>query len=264
MERATLYGSHALFLLFDISEKSQKKNADMDRTTNEFFIPKQLKVNSICQYLPLAKLITQLTLGKYAIRRKSCFEDVNEKKRNIKLAFLPIEAGVIPDDDTRMRILYQLNSMKEYETLSQYFASCWSMNTGESFHMWKCYGGDYGVCIVSSVNNVIASFHHEEFSRYKTYCAPISYRNQDFTDTPEDSCFIKGPEYKSENELRFFFVPKVKDDMGGELIWIPYDYKVMIDKVILSPFISRNMFGAFSAFLKSAFGLEVVRSVIEI
>lgn len=235
--------------------------------TNTFFLREGYADIKICQYLPLDKLIIQLQRREYFIRQMKRFSDIGESKLPITLAFYPTEFGKNSSKNLSF-VEHQLKKVDNYKDLSNSYVSCWTTENKENYLMWKSYGGIYGACIVSSITNFIASFNPESFSEYEVYGTQVEYRSLNYTDVAEDALFIKSNFYKSESEFRFLFLPK-EDNREKELleqqanIWLPCDFSVMIDKIILSPFIPEAMATFLRQSIESKFKLDVKVSKIK-
>ena len=232
---------------------------------NLFYLFRNQQNVKICQYLSLEYFITHLTRGEYFIQRKNLFNDANEKKLPLSLMFAPTLANAPCSEKNTEIIEKQIEKYELYKEVSNSsFVSSWTLAAPDNYLMWKSYAPNYGVCVVSCIEDFIASFNHQRINDYEIYCAPIDYRNYKFTDTPEDMLFIKSVSYKDESELRFLFSPKNETMKNERNIWVPYQYQIMIDKVILSPFLSPQIVGFLSASLREKFSIEVCPSLIKI
>lgn len=236
----------------------------MDKRSNIFYLSTEQDNTKICQYLSLNNFISHLMRNKYYIRRKNLFKDVNERTLPLKFLFIPTEA--LSDTDANVTQTSQISNLKQSEKLKNYkelsncFVSCWTKEVSQNSLMWESYAHKYGVCITSTIFNFIASFKDTEFQNYDTYCAPVSYRHIDFIDTPEDLLFVKDPLYRIESEIRFLFFPKEKSATNHSNIWLHYDYNLMIDEVILSPFFSSDTASFIKNCLEKQFNLNVKHS----
>ncbi|MBD5424976.1 MAG: hypothetical protein HDR45_02115 [Bacteroides sp.] len=233
-------------------------------SNNLFYLAERSLDTRICQYLSLDNFIAQLSRREYYISRKGEFEDANEAQLPKSQRFLPTLACTIPDKKTRELIQTYDKKVERYYNLSNSFVSCWSTNDNEDYLMWKNYASTIGVCVVSTVGNFIASFKNNEFSRYNVFAAPVSYRSVKRDDSLLDMVFIKSEHYVGESEWRFLFTPKNSETSKRHNIWLPFDYNVLIDSVILSPFIQKETSRFLIDNLKDKFNIMVESSSIAI
>lgn len=240
----------------------------MDKTDRNFYLAKGQENVEIRQYMSLDNLIAQLASGNYYVKKKKRFEDANEASMPMHLCFLPTVANKPLCDADWQRDAEQKEKYETYKNLSEHYVSCWTKETKENILMWRCYAPKHGVCIKSTINNFIASFDSEAFNRYETYCAPITYKKFDYTDGPFDALFMKDPVYESESEIRFVFIPKDIDGDAvsrNERIYLTVNHDVMIDEVILSPYLSPITAEALKSYLKKQFSIkEVTHSRIKL
>ena len=211
----------------------------------------------------LDHLLQLLETGKYYVSRRNSFEDANESYKNIKLAFAPVPVGenVVSQPISIDRII-------PYTKISDCPTTCWSMNEEEKYLMWKCYATEQGACIRTSVHNLIASLQLDldENNENKVVCGSMDYKKFMPSAIEECQLFDKDKAYSDEQEFRFYFYfPSYDYDKKNEKrIYIPVDTKVMIDEIILSPFISLDAADKLIRMIKCAYGIEVKRSEIKI
>lgn len=211
-------------------------------------------------------LLQLLEIGKYYVKRRKCFEDANESYRNLKLAIAPVSVGenVISQPISIERII-------PYTRISDCPTTCWSMNEEEKFLMWKCYATEIGACIRTTIHKFIASLQLDlnENSENKLVCGSMDYKKFIPSTIEEYQLFDKDIAYADEQEFRFYFYfpsydqdNKTKDN--EQRILVPVDTKVMINEIILSPFISTDAADKLIRMIKCAYNIEVKRSVIKI
>lgn len=235
----------------------------MNEKYNVFYLSKDQSDTMICQYLSLNNFITHLHRQQYYVRRKSLFEDINEKALPMKLLFKPTLA--IHDTELSSEeknylsksVEEQSEKLTQYSDVSKSFVSCWTLKIKPDNFMWETYASKFGVCVISTIFNVVASFKNKDFQEYKVYCAPVTYKEPSYNDEPDELSFVKRPLYKSEAELRFLFEPKNKEFLSKENIWLPYEPNVMIDEVVLSPYWSSSTANFLISSVKDIFGLTV-------
>lgn len=224
---------------------------------NKFYLREGLNDIKICQYLSLDNFLNQLISSKYYVRRKNMFEDVNEKTLPIDFLFVPTEVNVNQKNHSKDLFDRQIQKFTRFKDLSKCFVSCWTKYTSSDYFMWKTYASTYGVCIISSINNFIASFDNNCFENYETYASDVIYRNFNYADEPEDLLFVKKPLYRSEEEIRFIFLPNEDSTKNRSYILLPYKYNVMIDEVLLSPFWASTTAQFLKDGLENKFDLKV-------
>ena len=236
----------------------------MDKKYNIFNLAEDQGNAKICQYLSLNNFLTHLKRQQFYVRRKNLFDDVNEKALPMKLLFKPIEANRTLSSEERISLItsvkVQSEKLTQYGDFSNCFVSCWTLNTDCNNLMWETYASKYGVCVISTIFDVIASFRNKDFQEYDVYSAPVFYQEPSYDDEPEDLMFIKRPLYRMESELRFLFRLKNKEVSSKENIWLSYDPKVMIDDVILSPFWSSQAASFIKTCIEEQFGIRVTCS----
>ena len=230
----------------------------MEPLFNKLYVGTDLENITICQYIPLDYFINQLISGKYYVRRKDLFDDVNERTLPVNFLFVPTEVNVSHIINSRILYDRQQDKYNKYKELSKVFVSSWTMDVLSNHFMWKTYASTYGVCIFSSIENFIASFDSILVNNYDVHVSAVNYRNYNYTDTAEESLFIKKPLYRNEKEIRFIFAPKEFDEKSKDNILLPYKYSVMIDKVVLSPFWSYNTARFLKTCFEVNFGLRVL------
>jgi hypothetical protein len=164
----------------------------------------------ICRYMNFDKFLTILD-GKFYVPRKQLFLDVRESGRiNMKYRFVPCIVGENAnetDDAIRKRQEEQdgyIDSLKKSRFL---LTSCWARYDEEDYLMWRGYTEGVGVCVCTTINKLIDSVNFSQ-EEYLPVVSPMFYAktdgwNKDFL----ESMLTKDEYYKSENEIRFYFVP---------------------------------------------------------
>ncbi|MBR1448662.1 MAG: hypothetical protein IJ588_07970 [Prevotella sp.] len=218
---------------------------------------------AICHYLRLEHLISLLETGKlYANRRKE-FKDANEGYENKKLAFGFSSVGdsAIPEVKIQDRLI-------PYSDIIYCPTSCWTTKQQESFLMWKCYATEMGACIKTTVHNLISSLNIDLSSsneENKVLCGSVDYVEDYMRITIEENqLFDKDIAYADEEEFRFYFHLKSDTDKDSKGIRIPVNTKVMIDSVLLSPFICKEAADKIARMLKCAYNVNVEQSKIKV
>lgn len=218
---------------------------------------------SICQYMRLDYLIQFLETGNYFVKRRKNFQDANEAYENKKLAF-----GYSAVGEQNSLLSPVQERLIPYMNIVNCPTSCWSMNSYESFLMWKSYSTEMGACIKTTIHNFISSIKIDlsiNNRDNKVLCGSMSYLNKIMPSTiEEDQLFNKDIVYAEEKEFRFYFILKSDKDKDTNGIHIPVDANVMIDEVLLSPFICKDAADKLARMLKCAYNIEVKQSNIKI
>lgn len=245
-----------------------QKSSVLDK--NYFYHPKSFNVDyntNIYQYLAFEYFIRILQTETYFIRSKRCFEDKNERTLPIKLLFAPVIAGSKYNSDHPSSYNKRKQIHNDFEQLNYLYTSCWTTQNIENILMWKSYASKMGVCIKSTIGNYIASFKQPSFSEYNVFCSKITYENLGFKDNAEEYLFCKNKEFADEREIRFIFEPKqISDEQTRQKDHINLDIfpSVMIDDVILSPYIGKATSKWIIDTLKSKYDFKIKQSTIEL
>lgn len=164
----------------------------------------------ICRYIDF-DLFLQILDGKFYVPRKLTFMDLRE-------------SGKIP-----MRIRFAFNGVGEnsvrtkeilencQEETDQYImnlrqsrlllTSCWTIDNGEDYLMWKSYTNRVGVCIHTTIDKLMEAIDFDK-DHYIPICSPMFYDIPNTNETFLESIMKKDTYYQSESEIRFYFVPK--------------------------------------------------------
>lgn len=111
--------------------------------------------------------------------------------------------------------------------------SCWTTKKEEDFLMWNAYSEWDGVRIETTIEKLVNSF--TDISNYSLYCGNMEYGKEKPLYEVIDSMFYKTLYYKNEEEFRVYIIEK-NESVGSIQLEISPIH--MIDKVILSPFLS--------------------------
>jgi hypothetical protein len=220
---------------------------------------------SICQYMRLDYFIQLLETSKYCVMRRRTFDDANESFQNKKLAFGFTYVG---DNNLSKAKTKETERLIPYTDIINCPTACWSKKKKESYLMWKCYAKEIGVCIKTTVHNLIASLlldFDNNLNCNKILCGSMDYLA--FNPSSEEECqlFDKDISYADEEEFRFYFYLSSDDkkkDISNKAIYIPVNTKVMINEVILSPFICKDAANRLAKMIKCAYNIDVKQSDI--
>ena len=88
----------------------------------------------------------------------------------------------------------------------------------------------------------------------------IKYHNDNL-----ERLFIKDKAFEGEEEIRFYFIPSVKVNTSKmEGLSIAVDPEVMIDEIILSPYIDKIAANELKEFIAREYKVKVNQSKIEL
>lgn len=212
----------------------------------------------ICRYMDFDSFL-QVLNGQFYVSVKRNFSDKYDAGVKVPRYYLfqivpASEPGiVIPAEEERLNVLR--DGAKQS---GGYLASCWT-TAADDILMWKAYTlGRCGVCIVSTIYNVVASF--KSLKGHNVYCSRMYYDEFSYNDTPTDYLFTKTKSYASEHEVRFYFLgddidsqDKNKKDERKGSEWFDVSPDVMIDRIILSPYMRGNSFGLLKQLLEKEY-----------
>ena len=220
-----------------------------------------LRDQEIYHYLNLDYFLEQLSRSEFYVGRKDLFfYDITEARLPLNQLFLSTEANRPLSSSDKLNIEQNYKKYEAYKEYSKSFVSSWTIGSKDDYLMWNVYAKKYGVCIVSTIKDYIRSLNQQYLCNYDIKYNKITYKNYYFTDQIEDLLFQKLPLYSSEKEFRFIFTPKDEKDKEKSNIWIPFDHKMMIKEVVLSPFFSIQNSKFLKEVFKERFGLEVTTS----
>lgn len=231
----------------------------MNSNTNRFQLANNEANIEINQYLSLEHLFCHLLTKTYYIGKKALFNDAKECEIPLKYLFMPTQANCRVDENNKKLINNHLAKCRLYKLLSNNYISCWTKEKNENYLMWKAYTPKFGVRISSTVSNFTASFDPDYIKNYDIYGSSVSYEQQYFTDDTRKLMFSKDKAYKDEREYRFLFI---KPQNSEDHIKVPYNPKIMIDKITLSPFIPQDIGNFIRDVLDKHFNLNAYPSKI--
>lgn len=163
------------------------------------------------------------------------FQDFHESCLPLKSIFKPHLIGnecnksVMADtEEAHVRL-------KQFRESGTMLTACWTGHRGENALMWRNFTNKMGICIKSSIHNFIASIDTDD---YDICCGRMSYSGI-HTDTEILDClFTKDKAFADEDEIRFYFTPRCsQSDKTDKGVSIPVLPQVLIDEIILSPYI---------------------------
>ena len=241
----------------------------------------------ICRYVGF-DVFLQLLGGKFYVPRKNSFLDARESgKIPLKYKFgLQIASNkntVYPKtkEEKNDELSKQIQNLVNSRLL---LTSCWAIDHGEDYLMWKSYTNDtIGVCVRTTIDKLMQAIEFD-IEGYTPICSPVLFQkttpNVDFM----ESMFSKEPFYSSEEELRIYFVPhevtnsydrknannevvrqllmetisheekEIKGKENSYPMSITFDFNpTFIESIVLSPFIKPKTFPFFQKVLNGDF-----------
>ena len=209
--------------------------------------------------MDLDYLFCLLETKMYYVNRKCHFEDKEEVALPLNSLF---GFGLPEKTDISKEIVNEKSEeisskIEQYRESAYWLTSCWTKNQRESLLMWKYYTTKCGARIKSSIHNVIASIG---IDTYNIVCGNIAY-NGYYAKPFEECLFSKEPAYTDEQEVRFYFIPKVfSTDKSTAGIQIPVSPSVMIDEITLSPYMQRSATKKIADFIMNVYNIKNVHS----
>lgn len=224
-----------------------------------YYLPRDgFKDRVIYHYMRLDYLIQLLETRKFHVSRRRVFDDANESYENIKLAF-PIAPA---SENGKLKQEVSPRTIPFFDII-HCPTSCWTKNNDESFFMWKLYATEVGACIKSTVHNLIASLELdlEPGGENEVICGSMSYKKDLIPSSDEEGqLFNKDIAYEAENEFRFYFhLSNDTDKKNTNYRLIPVNTTVMIDEILLSPFICKNAADKLARMIKCSYDIEKVK-----
>ena len=218
----------------------------------------------IRRYMDLDKLIVLLETNKLVAKRRKEYTDEHESLPPLMYTFAVTPCGEHPQMSVKEKIFTQA---KRYSEIRELPTSCWTKNNHESYLMWKSYASNMGVCIQSSSHRLIQSLTNSEdikVNDYDIYCGSMNYYQAVKVPMREEWMFWKDREFSDEKEFRFYFEFNKDDNKDDSIKLIPINPSILIEKVILSPFIDINARHKLASILQREYGINVEPSKIKI
>lgn len=239
----------------------------------------------ICRYMGF-DVFLQLLNGKLFVPRRELFMDVRESgKKSIKSAYSFRPFGVTNNDISKEIQKEQRANKRNSRYLRQsrlLLTSCWQIDNGEDFLMWKSYTSPIGVCVRTTIGQLLSNMDYEK-ENLIPICSTMFYLSTYQKVSLLESVFAKDKYYQSENEFRIYFIPK--DNIKDEELY-SFDNKTLeriisktarieaklsnkkgysmsmfidvkpqfINSIVLSPFIKSSTIGCFRDLLRNGFG----------
>lgn len=214
----------------------------------------------IQQYMDLDYIFRLLETRSYFVKQKQNFPDKHESRLPQKAMFSLqlVEFGSYKGKPTD--ISESLERIRLFTESGRMLTACWTERKGESALMWKNFTTKMGGCIKSTINNFVASFTNDD---YDICCGRMSYTGICAGQDLVDSLFTKDKAFEEEREIRFYFTPK-KGLPTSKGISIPILPDVMIDEIIISPYIEPKAQNVLKQMISEKYNIKVTSSKIEL
>ena len=194
------------------------------------------KEQTICQYMDLDYLLRLLDTRTYFVKPKQSFQDFHESCLPLKSIFKPQLIGRECDKSMLADTEESLVRLRQFRESGTMLTACWTEHRGENALMWRNFTNKMGICIKSSIHNFIASIDTDD---YDICCGRMSYTGIHTETEIVDCLFTKDKAFADEDEIRFYFTPRCsQSDKTDKGVSIPVLPQVLIDEIILSPYIN--------------------------
>lgn len=199
----------------------------------------------IYRYIDYDTLL-QVLDGKLYVSTKKQFADLYDAGNRVPLHDVFKNFITAYNDKEALLKKHSLPSfINLFKTSANYLASCWTLSK-DNYLMWKTYThGNCGICIESTASNFIASLDPQSINPYLVCCSPMFYDGFSSVNEAEEILFRKLEQYNGEQEVRFYFLEgkqnnTTKANTNKTYVYFKIDPEVMIDKLIISPFMRGN------------------------
>lgn len=189
----------------------------------------------------------QILDGKFYVSTKKQFSDCYDAGKEIPIKDISKNFLMVCGEKQTNLKQYTISELREaFKNSQNYLASCWTLSK-DNILMWQAYThGNCGICIESTIGNVIASLDSKSIKPYLICCSPMYYDGYSNLTEVEEILLKKLNPYRGEAEIRFYFLSgKAKSNsenlgtMANSNVF-KINADTLIDKVILSPFMRGN------------------------
>lgn len=260
-KKITCEGGEMFASLEKLYNQVCKMNSN-EKGLRHFIIMEEVDNNlTIYQYMNLDYLLCLLKRQEYYVKPKKYFFDKHERNLPLKSHFRIEPVG----ENCYKRIQKTDDSFeksRQFHESGNLLTACWTKHDGENMLMWKNFTSKLGVCIKSTVANFIASFKTDDFV---VCCGKMTYDGIKNHHDNIERLFLKDRPFEGEEEIRFYFLPTNNVDTSN-LAGLPLSVnpKVMIDEIILSPYINRIAANELKTFITEKYNVKVNLSKIEL
>ena len=220
--------------------------------TNDVYILKSSDINLgtiLFKYIDLLALIEIVKNKKFKIRLRREFSDRRESGElyNPFTEHLLQVGEHVTDHYTKIWEGYKITRKESGSLLTSCFTTC----EDELYSMWKSFTNTYtGIRITTTIGNFIKSI---DYTGYEIYIGKVEYLKNDIG-MPDFERYIyaKNYCYKTEDEVRMYFIPK-NEITEKKNIKLDIDTTKTFSEILLSPFIPQQMKGSYLQLMKSIF-----------
>lgn len=214
----------------------------------------------IQQYMDLDYIFRLLETRSYYVKHKQEFPDKHESRLPLKAMFSlqSVVSGSYKGKATD--IAESLERIRKFTESGRLLTACWTERKGESALMWKNFTTKMGGCIKSTISHFVASFANDD---YDICCGRMSYTGIYVGQGFVESLFTKDKAFEDEKEIRFYFTPK-KGLLTSKGLSVPILPDVMIDEIILSPYIELKARDVLKQIISGKYDIKVTSSKIEL
>lgn len=164
----------------------------------------------ICRYMGF-DVFLQILEGRLFVPRKKLFLDARESGKISNQWRFACSLFDKNNEKTSDKVVEEQSKIDEHvDNLkkSRYLlTSCWTFDNGEDYMMWMSYAPTIGVCVQTTIGDLLNSIEYDKYD-YIPICSPMLYGNVSIRKNSLESFFTKDKFYKSEREMRIYFVPK--------------------------------------------------------
>ncbi|GEM_PF-2259857 len=160
----------------------------------------------ICRYMNFDAFL-QILNGKFYVPKKSKLLDLRENGEiPLKDRFQSHPANVKASDEELQKSFDATNAFIENLKKSKsLLTSCWMNSDQENYLMWKAYSDRIGIRIQTTIDKLMDALSLPD---HIAICARMRYKAIDTKENLISSLLKKESYYQSENEIRFYFIPK--------------------------------------------------------
>ena len=199
----------------------------------------------IFQYMDFDYFLNLVENNQYFMSYKKEFKDKRESFAFSKhmIPIYPVGANISEEQKKQDGEKFR-EKLETHEDSTFWPTSCWTLQSTESFLMWKAYTSKMGVRVETTINDFVLALNAPT---YEVVCGRMSYEGFHFQQKIEDSLYSKERYYADEREFRFYFKDaenitenekKEIEAKHGELVGM--NSKILIKGVTLSPFIHKK------------------------
>lgn len=225
----------------------------------------------IFQYMDFDYFLNLVENNQYFISYKKEFKDKKESSIISKNIFpIHIVGSDINEEQKQQDMIEFHKKLEGHKESTLWPTSCWTLQSTESYLMWKAYACKIGVRLGTTIDDFVSAI---DASEYKIFCGEMLYEGYHFQQSIEESLYSKEKYYADEREFRFYFQPEnpLTESEKKELKMKHGEYvgmrsKALIKEVTLSPFIHKNAVTILKKWLEENMGLmgKVKLSKIEL